>query len=156
MGHGEKRVKICLVCSSGGHFLQLYSLKEFWEHYDRLWVTLPGPDTEFFLSRERKYFAHRPTARNLINAIRNILFAIRVLRRERPDIIVSTGAGVAVPFIFVGRLFGTRTIYIESISRVNSLSLSGRLVYHVVNYFFVQWPELNEKYGKTLFKGSVL
>jgi UDP-N-acetylglucosamine:LPS N-acetylglucosamine transferase len=71
-------------------------------------------------------------------------------------VIISTGAGVAVPFIYVGRLLGIRTIYLESWTRVKGLSLSARLVYPVVDVMLVQWPEVAGKYAKAMFKGQVL
>ena len=147
--------KICLVCSSGGHFLQLYSLKDVWGANDRFWVTFPGNDTNYFLKNETVYHAYFPTNRSLKNLVRNIFIAIKILKKEKPDVIISTGAGIAVPLIYLGRLFSIRTFYIESMTRVKDLSLSGKLIYPVVNHLLVQWPELAEKYKKTVYKGQV-
>ncbi len=149
-------MKICLVCSSGGHFLQLHSLRDFWERQERFWVTFRGRDTESFLQGEQVYWAHEPTNRNVKNLIRNMLLAVRLLSRERPRSVVTTGAGVAVPFIYVARTLRIRTVYIESLTRVDNLSLSGKLVYPVVDHLLVQWPELAARYGKALYKGQVL
>jgi beta-1,4-N-acetylglucosaminyltransferase len=149
-------MKLCLVCSSGGHFLQLHSLKEMWQGYERVWVTFPGKDTEYYLAHEKKYYAYYPTNRSIWNLVKNIVLAVRTLKIEKPDIILSTGAGVAVPFIYAGKLLGIKTIYIESLTRVNSLSLTGRLIYPVVNDLLVQWPELAAKYKKAHFAGQVI
>lgn len=70
--------------------------------------------------------------------------------------IISTGAGIAVPFMLVGKLLNIRTIYIESMTRVHDLSLSGKMLYRLVDTFLVQWPEVAEKYDKALFQGRVL
>ena len=150
-------MKLCLVCSSGGHLLELRSLNDLWSRYDRCWVTFPTMDTRFLLSGERVYWAHRPTTRNIPNFFRNLAVAFRVLPRERPDVIVSTGAGVAVPFFYLGRALGMTTVYLESLTRSRDLSLTGRLVYPVASRFLVQWPELAARFPrKVRFEGQIL
>lgn len=91
-------MKICLVCSSGGHLTQLYKLKPCWEPEDRVWVTFLKQDAQSILEGERFYPCYFPTNRNIKNLIRNTFVAWKVLRKERPDLIISTGAAVAVPF----------------------------------------------------------
>lgn len=149
-------MKLCLVCSSGGHFLQLYYLKELWSEYDRFWVTFAAADTKFFLRTEKTYWAYHPTNRNIKNLIKNIFLAYKLLHKEKPDVIISTGAGVSVPFIYWGRLLGMKTIYIESLTRIKGLSLSAKLIYLVVETMLVQWPELAERYRRAIFRGQVV
>ena len=149
-------MKLCLVCSSGGHFLQLYSLRELWGEYDRFWVTFPHNDTEFLLENEKKYWAYHPTNRNIKNFVRNLFLASKILRKEKPDAIISTGAGIAVPFTYMGKILGIKTIYIESLARVESLSLSGKLIYPMAHYMLVQWPELESKYKRAIYRGQVV
>lgn len=149
-------MKICLVCSSGGHFFELFSVNPLWEKHDRFWVTFPRQDTKSLLRNEKTYWAHFPTNRSLKNLIRNAGLAVKVIARERPAAVISTGAGVAVPFLYLGRLLGLQTIYIESLARINDLSLTGRLVYRVVDHFLVQWPELAERYPRARFRGQVI
>lgn len=136
--------------------MQLYSLKEFWQDHDRFWVTFLGRDVSPLLSREKSYDAYHPTNRSIVNLIRNFFLAFRILLKEKPDCILSTGAGIGVPFIYAGRILGIRTVYIETLTRVNTLSLTGRLVYYVADNFIVQWPELAEKYNRAVFGGRVL
>jgi beta-1,4-N-acetylglucosaminyltransferase len=149
-------MKFCLVCSSGGHFLQLYSLRELWEGRERIWVTFPKEDTKVLLEGEHIYWAYHPTNRNIRNLFRNCSLALKVLRKEKPSVVISTGAGVAVPFIYGARLLGIRTIYIESLTRVKALSLTGNLVYPAARHFLVQWPELAQRHRKALYKGQVI
>ncbi len=130
-----------LVCSPGGHLMQMLALKPAWEDMERIWVTLPAADSKSLLSSERTLFAHGPTNRSIPNLLRNLRLALKVMRSARPDVILSTGAGVAVPFFLVGKLFGARLVYVESMTRVHGPSLSGRLVYPITSRFFVQWPE---------------
>jgi len=149
-------MKICLVCSSGGHFFELHSLKKFWSQHEHFWVTFLKEDTRYLLQKEKVYWAYQPTNRNVKNLFKNFFLAWRILRREKPDIVISTGAGVGVPFLYLARFFKKKTIYIESMTRINELSLSGKLVYVIANHFFVQWPELSNKYKKARFKGQVI
>jgi UDP-N-acetylglucosamine:LPS N-acetylglucosamine transferase len=100
--------------------------------------------------------AHGPTNRSLFKLLRNVPLAWRAVRERDPDVIVSTGAGLAVPFFLVGRLTGRRLAYVESLTRTESLSLSGRLVYPLADAFFVQWPEPARRHRKARYVGSVL
>jgi len=146
-------MKILLVCSSGGHFNALSQLEAFWEGHDRCWVTFRNPSTESNLADERVYWAYHPTNRNIPNLLRNLRLAWRVLRRESPDLVLSTGAGVAVPFIILAKLKGTQTAFVESITRVTQLSLSARLVLPFLSALYVHWPHLADRYQKATLIG---
>jgi beta-1,4-N-acetylglucosaminyltransferase len=153
---GSAGPRLALVCSNGGHFLQLYLLRGFWGDAERFWVTFQGPDTEALLSGERVFWAHHPTNRHLGNLVRNLGLALSLLRHERPTLIVSTGAGVGVPFVWIGRMLGIPTVYIEELTRTRTLSLSGKLVRPITDHFLVQWPELAGRYSRARFEGRVL
>jgi UDP-N-acetylglucosamine:LPS N-acetylglucosamine transferase len=131
--------RVLLVCSPGGHLQQLLALELAWEGLEASWVTLPGRDVEDLLDGHAVELAHGPTNRSLRMLLRNLPVAWRIIRARDPDVILSTGAGVAVPFFWVGRLLGRRCVYVESLTRVDSVSLSGRLVYPVAHAFMVQW-----------------
>lgn len=122
---------------------------------DRFWVTFDKEDANTALAGERVYYCFFPTNRNLKNAVRNTLLAIRVLRRERPDLILSSGAAVAVPFFLVGRLLGAKTVYVEVFDRVDAPTLTGRLVRRMTDLFVVQWPEMETVYPGSVNLGSV-
>jgi UDP-N-acetylglucosamine:LPS N-acetylglucosamine transferase len=130
------------VCSSGGHLLQLVSLRDAWEGFDRTWVTSDKSDARALLAGESVIHAHGPTNRNVPNLLRNIRLAWRVIRKQRPSAILTTGAGVAVPFAWVARLHGVPTVYVESFTRMDQLSLSARMIRPVASRMYGQWPEL--------------
>lgn len=132
-------LRVLLVCSPGGHLLQMQALRPAWEGFERAWVTLAGVDASSLLDGEDVVLAHGPTNRSMSNLLRNLFVAWREIRRRRPDAILSTGAALAVPFFLVGRLHGVRLVYVESLTRTSSLSLSGRLVYPLAHAFYVQW-----------------
>jgi UDP-N-acetylglucosamine:LPS N-acetylglucosamine transferase len=133
--------RVMLVCNPGGHLMQMLALKSAWEDLPHIWVTLRSADTEALLPGERTIFVHGPTERSIKNTLRNLWLSVAVMRRHRPDVLLSTGGGVTVPLFIIGKLIGARLVYVESLTRVNAPSLSGRLVYPLADRFFVQWPE---------------
>ena len=147
--------RILLVCSAGGHLLQLHALKQVWGAYPHHWVSLKKADSESLLASEPVTWAYGPTNRNILNLIRNLVLAVRVLLREKPTIIISTGAGVAVPFIWLGWVLRIHPIYLESYARRRGFSLSGKLVRPVASEFIVQHPELAQIIPGVSYYGSV-
>jgi beta-1,4-N-acetylglucosaminyltransferase len=152
----DARADVLLACSGGGHLLQLLSLREAWEDFSHAWVTDDLPDARSLLEGERVYYAFFPTSRNVRNARRNLLLAWRLVRRLRPEVVLTTGAATAVPFAWVGRLRGARVVYVESITRIEKPSLSCRLVAPVADRVYVQWPELAYSIRRGRYAGSVL
>lgn len=141
-------MRILLVSSSGGHLLQLHRLDDWWRKHERLWVTFDTADAISMLEGEEAVWAFRPTTRNLRNLLRNTLLAWRVLRTFRPTIVVSTGAGVAVPFFFLARLRRIKTVYVEVYDRIDLPTLTGRLCYPISDLFLLQWEEQRRFYPK--------
>ena len=148
-------MKVCLVGSSGGHLAHLYLLKPFWKDKERFWVTFDKEDARSILGNETFYPCHYPTNRNLKNLIKNTILAFNILRKERPDVIISSGAAVAVPFFYLGTLFGAKTVYIEVFDRIDAPTLTGKLVYPVTDKFIVQWEEMKKVYPKAINLGGI-
>ena len=149
-------MKIALVCYGGGHLYQLHILEEFWGKHDRFWVTFKKADALSLLKEERTYWAYHPATRNIRNLIRNSFLAWKILRRERPDVIVSTGAAVAVPFFYLAKLFRIKTVFIEVYDRIDRPTLTGRLVYPVADAFVIQWPEQKKSFPRGINIGQIL
>lgn len=141
-------MKVLLISSTGGHFQALQRLHPFWKKHDCCWVTFKTASTELILEGEKVYWAYSPTNRNLPNLIRNLYLAFKVIQQEKPQLVISTGAGVAVPFIILAKIAGIKTAFIESFTRVQELSLSARLVLPFLDALYVQWEQLAAKYPK--------
>jgi anti-anti-sigma factor len=122
--------KIMLVCSSGGHFKGMRGLRQYWQQFEqRDWITFKTGTTQAELKDEQAHWAHSPTNRNLPNLVRNLLLAFQIVSKKRPDIVISTGAGVAVPFLVAAKyLCKSQVIFVESKTRIRNLSLSARLL----------------------------
>jgi UDP-N-acetylglucosamine:LPS N-acetylglucosamine transferase len=149
-------MKVALVCSSGGHLAQLYRLEPWWREHDRVWITFDTADATSLLARERVVWAHHPTTRNLPNAWRNLWLARRVLRAERPDVVVSDGAGIAVPFFLAARALGIRTVFVEVVDRVDTRTVTGSLVYPLTDLFVAQWADQVRLYPRAVEIGALL
>jgi beta-1,4-N-acetylglucosaminyltransferase len=159
----EEHIDLLLVCSSGGHLLQLHALREVWEPFRHVWVTFDKSDAGWLLKSEPVVHAYGPTNRNMglvaaANLVRNLRLAWRLLGSLRPAVMLTTGAGVAVPFAWIGRLRGTKVVYVESLTRIDRPSLSCRLIRPVSDRIYVQWPELRDalpgaRYAGTVFGG---
>ena len=134
----KKEIKICLVGSSGGHLNHLYLLKPFWQDKNRLWVTFDKEDAQSILSNEKCYYCYFPTNRNI-----------------KPDVIISSGAAVAIPFFYLGKIFGAKTVYIEVFDRVDGPTMTGKIVYPVTDRFIVQWEEMKKVYPKAINLGGI-
>ena len=148
-------MKVCLVGSSGGHLTHLYMLKPFWQDKERFWVTFNKEDANSILEGELVYHCYYPTNRSLKALLINTRRAWKVLRKERPDVIVSSGAAVAVPFFYLGKLFGMKTVYIEVFDRIDKPTMTGKMVYPVTDRFIVQWEEMKQVYKKAINLGSI-
>lgn len=150
LGDGERR-RVLFVSSAGGHLSQLIQLRPWWEQHERRWVTFDLPDARSKLEGEELVPAHYPTTRNIPNMLRNWTLARSVIRDWRPDVVISNGAGVAVPFFFHAKLSRVPSVYLEVYDRIDSRTMTGRLVLPMSTMFLVQWPE-----QQALYPGSQL
>ena len=148
-------MKICFVGSSGGHLTHLYMLKPFWQDKERFWVTFDKADARSLLEGERVYPAYYPSNRSIKALAINTVRAIRILHKEKPDLIVSSGAAPAIPFFWLGKLTGAKTIYIEVFDRIDKPTISGKVCYPVTDIFIVQWEEMKKVYPKAVNLGSI-
>lgn len=145
-----------LVGSSGGHLAQMVALRPWWSTWRRTWVTFDTTDALSLLRDEHVVWAFHPTTRNVPNLFRNLRLAYRVLRAERPDIVVSTGAGVALPFFVLAWLMRIPTAYIEVYDRIDTPTLTGRLCRPFATRMCVQWEEQLAVYPGATLIGPLL
>jgi hypothetical protein len=147
---------VLLVCSSGGHLAQLTALTPWSRQHRRRWVCFDTPDAVSILRDEQVTWAHHPTTRNLANLVRNFRLAWRELRGRRPDVVISSGAGVAVPFFLLAKLFRVPTVYLEVYDRLDGATLTGRLCRPFADAMLVQWEEQRALYRGADVVGCVL
>ena len=147
--------KIMLVCSSGGHFKGMRGFSDYWQQFEqRHWITFKTGTTQTELKDEQVSWAHSPTNRNLPNLVKNLLLAIAVFRKERPALVISTGAGVAVPFLLIAKyLCKSQVIFVESKTRIRDLSLSARLLrtLKALDLLIVRAEEIADRYPEAVY-----
>jgi len=150
-------LKICIASSAGGHLAEVLKIKEVYDTYENFYITFKRENSIELAKIEHVYFVTDPE-KNFINLIKCFIETFKILLKEKPNVIISTGAGVALPSCFLGKIiFKSKIIFIESFCRIDKPSLTGKLVYSISNLFFVQWENLLKKYGKkAIFRGAVV
>lgn len=148
-------MKICISCSHGGHLTEALQILESYEGHDYFIVTYHSSRDKDVEQIVPAYFLENINT-NVWRMFKAFIWTFQLLRREKPDVVISHGAEIAIPFLYLGKLLRKKTIYIECWCRVENLSLTGRLVYPVVDLFLVQWPQLVSHAGsKAQYRGAV-
>ncbi len=147
---------ILLVSTQGGHLAHLDALRGWWGTRDRLWVCPDTPDVADRLAGERVVTSYSPTTRNVLNLLRNSRLAFRLLRSERPSLVVSAGAGVAVPFFVAAWLLRIPTAFIEVYDRLDTPTMTGRLCGPFTTRRIVQWESQLAFYPDAHLVGPLL
>jgi len=159
-------MKICLVCSQGGHLTELMELMDAFKGHDAFLVT---HDEKFTRSMGDVYhiktylikdFLVRSLRFKALRILGNIAVIswneVRIFLSERPDIVISTGSEIAIPIAYLAKAFGKRVVFIESLCRIEDLSFTGRAIYPIADLFLVQWKHLTEKYQRSRYEGRIL
>lgn len=146
-------MKVCIVSSCGGHLTEVRALKPAYEAYDYFYVLNDKAILPADMQGKTYFITHSERDWKLML---NLWEAFQVLRKERPDVIVSAGAGPAIPFALVGKLFGARIVFMETITRIDNPSLTGRLMAHVADDFFYQWEALRRYFPRAICGGPIL
>ena len=150
--HERDTMKIGVVCSDGGHLTEMSQLMGAFEGHETFFITynvVGGRDLG-------KAYQLKILKKNPLRYLSAIPTIAKILRKEKPDLIVSNGAEIAIPTLYLAKLFGIKIIFIESWCRINKPSTTGKLIYPIADVFLVQWRQLLKKYGKKAeYKGGV-
>ena len=153
----DGKLKLCCVASAGGHWEELLCLKDIFEENDSFYITeeteqvrgseLPSIYLAPQINRHERFF--------MMHFIRLFKKAFQIMREERPDVVITTGALIAFPFCVLAKLSKKKIIFIESFARINNKSLTGRLVYPFADLFIVQWKSMLKCYPKAIYAGGI-
>jgi len=149
----QKRLKICIACSSGGHLAEALKAAADMDH-DKYYVTFWTENLKDFCEKNKVYCITHPR-HNPFRLLKNCMESLILLLREKPDLIISTGADVAVPTCLIGKLIGVKLVYIEAGCYVTSRSISGMIVYPFADLFIVQWKTKLKVFPKALYGGPL-
>ncbi len=149
----EKKLKVALVCSHGGHFTEMREIEEAFKDHEVFFVSYRAVST--------KDLPKALLIDNIgNNPLRMVVGALGIFFRfvmDRPDIVFSTGAEIAIPACYIGKLLGARIGHMECSAQVVTPSFTGRLVYPVADLFLVQWERLLQEYGsKARYVGGLI
>lgn len=156
-----KKKKVLFIASTGGHLHELMQLKPMFEDYNYHVIT---EKTKSNISLKEKF----PSKINFLvygtkdkklsypfKFIYNVLKSLILYIKIRPKYIVTTGTHTAVPICYIGKLFGTKIIFIETFANSKTKTLSGKMIYPIANLFIVQWKEMLKLYPKAVYGGWI-
>ena len=147
-------LKICIVSSCGGHLTEVRCLSPAYRGYDYFYVLNDHTILPRDMAGKTYFIAHSERDWKFLL---NLWEAFRILWKERPAVILSTGAGPVVPFALIGRLFfNTRVVYVETITRIEKPSMTGKIMYYLAHDFFYQWESLQTFFPKGTYGGPLL
>ena len=152
----KRKTKVCLACSPGGHFhqLRLATANLPSDGYEYYWLMYKAPHlTDFFKDKRLVTLTNTDVRRKWTFAI-NAIQSLWYLFKERPDVIISSGAGVAYPTMLFGKwFFGCKIIFLCSAANVRNPSRVPLRIYKHSDLFLIQWPELFEFFPKATYIG---
>lgn len=149
---------LCVGASSGGHMTELLALLECqseWPMEPTLYVSTLKLDATLDDSAVRTYLIGECDRHRPLQAARTLWKSIRIVRKERPDVVVTTGSLPLALFSLVAKLHGAKVVWIDSISQIDQISVSGRLIRPFADLFLVQWPELEARYPGARYAGEL-
>ena len=159
-------LKICLVCSHGGHLVEMLRLIEAFEGRNYILITqrrkysikLPGASKVYIIPYLVPNFKYKygSILFILINLIIETFAELIILLKERPDVFISTGSEIAIPIFYMAKLLGKKVVFVESLCRIDELSVSAKVLYPIVDLLLVQWKSLLVKYPKAQYKGRIV
>ena len=149
--------KVCLISSSGGHLEQIRQLKEVYQRYDCFYVVSRTKATEAM--KQKHYIVSDLIRTNkmveILRMTRMMIEQFRIFVKEKPDVILTTGAAIAIPMCVIGKVFKKKVIYIESFARMTTPNKTGLLIYKFADLFIIQWKELKKYYPNAIYGGSI-
>ena len=148
--------KICLAASTGGHLTQLLRIEEAWRDMPHFFVTPGEPLSAGLTGGAKAYAVCAANRQQPLRVLRMFLQCATIVVRERPDVVISTGAAVGCILCLLVKLARGKVVWIDSISQADRLTLSGRIVRRFADLFLVQWPALAKRYRGVKYVGSVI
>lgn len=152
----SKKMTICLAASAGGHLSQLLNVKDGWDGHYTFCVTTSDAVRERLQKHGKVYIVRECNREHPVQFILTLVQCVNVILHERPDAVISTGAAPGCLACFIGKLLGAKVLWVDSITNVERLSLSGRMVRYIADLFLVQWPELAARYRNVQYVGPVI
>lgn len=149
------RYRVLLVSSSGGVLLDLLALRPWWSRHDPVWVSVRAADTEVALEGQRVHWQRELSAGKPLRVLPAVARACRILLRERPDVIVSAGSGVAVGVFVAARMLRIPSFWIETLNLVGEPGAAGRTCSRLAAAVLVQRASLLASRRRAVLLGEL-
>lgn len=156
-----KKKRVLFIASTGGHLNELMQLEPMFNKYDYSIITEKTKSTISFSDKYKgrvNYLVYGTKDKKLIYPFKFIFNCFKSLYLyiiKRPKYIVTTGTHTAVPICYIGKLFGSKIIFIETFANSKTKTLSGKMIYPIANLFIVQWKEMLELYPRAIYGGWI-
>ncbi|TLS35185.1 polysaccharide biosynthesis protein [Pseudalkalibacillus caeni] len=154
----NKKLKVCLISSSGGHLEQLKQLIPTAQQYDMFIVTEANKSSLSLGEKYKTYYMRQQERKSFsffLDFPINIGKSIVTFLKEKPDVVISTGAGMVIPFCLFAKLYGKKVVFLESFAKINSPTITGIVIYRFADRFYVQWEEMKKHYPDAIYKGGI-
>lgn len=156
--NNSHKKRVLFVASAGGHLTETLALSPIFKNYDYLIVTehdKTNINSNDWNIKYLKYCTRKKFFSYVFLAPINIIKSINIFFKFKPETIVSTGAHTVIPMIILGKIFHKKTIHIETFANIESKTLTGKIIYPLVDVFIVQWPNMLNLYPKAKYYGGV-
>ena len=151
-----KKLRLVIACSTGGHLVEARRLEAVYKAYDYSYFTFDGGVARELAKTEKVVTIPNIHRQKPYTWITGIIYSFLAAVKTRPDVIISTGAGIVVFYCIFARLLGAKLIFIESMARVELPTLTARMLYPFSNLFIIQWPNLLKFFPKAKYFGRLL
>ena len=153
--------KVLFISSTGGHLTELLQLKPIFSKYDYHIITEKDKTNKDLKNKYKERISYLPygTRSHFFKYIFIYLFlilkTIYLYFKIRPKVIITTGTHTAGPMCYLGKIFGSKIIYIETFANINKKTATGKLIYPIADLFIVQWEEMLKLYPKAIYGGAI-
>ncbi len=153
--------RILFIASTGGHLNELLQLKVLFKEYNSYLITEKDISTQGLQIdgiKKIRYLTYGTRSKILVypfvfiyNCFKSLFYYLKI----KPKVIITTGTHTAVPMCYIGKIFGSKIIFIETFANKNTRTLSGRMVYPISDLFIIQWKEMQQLYPKAIYGGAI-
>lgn len=156
-----KKKKVLFISSTGGHLTELLQLKPLFSKYDYHIITEKDKTNKDLKNKYKERISYLPygTRSHFFKYVFIYLFlilkTIYLYFKIRPKVIITTGTHTAGPMCYLGKIFGSKIIYIETFANINKKTATGKLIYPIADLFIVQWEEMLKLYPKAIYGGAI-
>ena len=152
----RKELRLGVVASPGGHLTQILTISRAWDEYSAFYVSTSPTVTSSLAKKGPFYIIEESGRGHLFGTIKCFVQSFKIILKEKPHVIVSGGSGCGSFLCFIGKIFGAKTVWLDSIANVDRMSLSGRVTRPFVDLCIVQWPKHAGGHKNVEYWGKVI